>query len=305
MIPFSNKYWRIAKRLQTEQLQRTSTDEIQFTDQDLFHLDIGRRGSSFFLGFYSKEGLKMALTKYGVYKLLNARGFKKILTDIDTTDPYKHRISLYNDHKHKDQLLIELVVRKYFFSLNLPYESPFNGNNYTGLAIDWLLIQDINAEFTAEKPRLPGQRKPGMGLSSIVLELMLITCWRLNLAGIINVPEHYHNAYLYSRIFYYFNPIAQAKFLALRSKFKKYPLHKISWGIDWGCVTDLDSGKPFDWFVHHQIVPLHKDLQNVFNGREYDKYVRSMISKYSFAFDEEKYQTCLANFAEQNLDKCI
>ena len=202
-------------------------------------------------------------------------------------------------------LLVELVVRKYFFTLNLPYENPFNNNNYTGLAIDWLLIQNINSRFTSDKPKLPGQRFPGMGLSSVVLELLLIICWRLNLAGLINVPEHYHNAYLYSKIFYYFNPSVQAKFLALAEKFKNMPLHKLSWGIDWGCVEDLNSGKPMDWFVHHQLVPLHQDLQKVFNGREYKKHVRKEINSYKFSFNEEKYLKCSQKYRDQNLEKCI
>ena len=305
MIHLRSKYWWIAKRLQTEQLQRTQSEKFEFSDRDLFELDIGKRGSSFFLGFYSQEGLKLALNKYGVYDLLKEKGFDNIYTDVDTSDPYKHRIALYQESRKKENLIVELVVRKYFFTLNLPYESSFNGSNYTGLAIDWLLIQDVNAHFTVKKQRLPDQNYPGLGLSSIVLELLLIICWRLNLAGIINVPNHYHNAFLYSKIFYYFNPSAQAKFMALRKSFKKYPLHKLSWGIEWGCVEDLIENKPLEWFVHHQIVPLHNDLQKVFNGWKYKSQVRKEIKKFKFAFNEEKYLECMKKFQGKNLEKCI
>jgi hypothetical protein len=305
MIKIRNKYWRIAQRLQTEQLQKSRSEKYKFSDRDLFELDIGKRGSSFFLGFYSEEGLVLALTKYGVYDLLAQRGFKQIITEVDTTDPYKHRIALYNNSKSKGNLLIELVLRKYFFTLNQPYDSPFNTRNYTGLAIDWLLIQNINDRFSPEKPRLPGQRFPGMGLSSVVLELLLIICWRLNLAGLINVPEHYHNAYLYSKIFFYFDPFVQAKFLALSEKFKDLPLHKISWGIEWGCVDDLDSGKPLEWFVHHQLVPVHPDLQKEFAGGTYKRIVNREIKSHSFAFNEKKYTECKERYDIQNLEKCI
>jgi hypothetical protein len=97
----------------------------------------------------------------------------------------------------------------------------------------------------------------------------------------------------------------QAKFLALSEKFKNFPLHKISWGIEWGCVQDLTTGKPLDWFVHHQLVPIHKDLQQVFKSREYKKIVRREIKSYKFAFDEEKYMTCMKKYNDQNLEKCI
>lgn len=305
MIHFSSKYWWIARRLQTEQLQRDSSKSFEFSDKDLFELDIGKRGGSFFLGFYSQEGVKLALQKYGVYDLLERRGFHNIFTDVDTSDPYKHRVALYQESKRKKNLIVELVVRKYPFTINLPYDCEFNGRNYTGLAIDWLLIQDINAHFTEERPRLPGQTHPGLGLSSVVLELLLIICWRLNLAGIINVPNHYHNAFLYSKIFYYLNPSAQSKFLALKKTFKKFPLHKTSWGMEWGCVNDVIEDNVLEWFVQHQIVPLNKDLQKVFKSRQYKKHVQNEINKFKFSFDEEKYVSCLKKQNGKNLEKCI
>ena len=116
---------------------------------------------------------------------------------------------------------------------------------------------------------------------------------------------YYNNAHFYSRIFYYFNPSAQAKFLALQKTFKKYPLDKISWGIEWGCVLDDILNEPMDWFVHHQLVPLHSDLQKVFKSREYKKQVQKEIDSFKFSFDEDKYQACKNSYLDENLDKCI
>ena len=78
MIHLRSKYWWIAKRLQNEQLQRTQSEKYEFSDRDLFELDIGKRGSSFFLGFYSEEGLKLALNKYGVYDLLKKTSYASV-----------------------------------------------------------------------------------------------------------------------------------------------------------------------------------------------------------------------------------
>jgi hypothetical protein len=305
MIHFRGKYWWIARRLQAEQLRRTQTSDLQISERDLFERDIGKRGSTLFLGFYSEEGIKLALDKYGVYNLLGEKGFRDIATEVDTTDLYKHRIALYEKSKKKENLIIELVLRKYPFKLDLPFQSTYNHKNYTGLAIDWLLIQDIHSQFSEKKPRLPGQKFPGLGLSSVVLELLLIICWRLNLSGIINVPNHYHNAFLYSKIFYYLNPQAQAKFLALKNTFKKVPLFKISWGVEWNCVWDVHLNKPFEWFVDSQIVPLHKDLQKLFKSRDYKLTVEAEQKKYQFTFDESKYNSCLKKFNAKTLEKCI
>jgi len=300
-----NKYWHIAKRLQTEQLQKPDISQIDFSEKNLFHLDIGKRGSTFFLGFYSKEGLKIAFEKYGVYKKLEKKGFKEIITDIDTSDPYKHKIALYYKEKNKKNLLVELVVRKQYFSVHMPFDCHINNKSFLALAIDWLLIQNITGSFTEKRPRLPGQHYPGLGFSHLVLDLLLITCWRLNLAGVLNVPEHYHNAYIYSKAFYYLDPNLQAMYLSLKKCFKNFPLDKISWGIDWGCVIDLNCNKPFQWPIAKQVVPLEKELKGVFQGLSYRRYVKQHIKEYKYEFDEAKYLQCKNKMSEFNMEKCI
>jgi hypothetical protein len=301
----SNKYWKIAKRLQTQQLQRISTEQPKISEKDLFQLDIGRRGGSFFLGFYSEEGIQLALTKYGIYDDLRGLGFTDILTEIDTDDPYKHRITFYYQKKQQQNLLVDLVVRKYHVRLKMPFESPHNGKSYLGLKIDWLNLQNIRASFTEERPRLPGQKFPGLGMSLKVVELLMIICWRLNLSAIVNIPEHYHNAYLYSRIFYYIEPEVEALFCALKSAFKKYPLHKISWGIDWECVIDLETGVPLNWITSEQIIPINKELKEVFSSKKYKDYITERAKGYRFEFDEEKYHTLKQQISQNMMEKTI
>jgi hypothetical protein len=295
-----NKYWLIAKRLQTEQLQRLNLSDLDFSEKSMFQLDLGRRGSTFFLGYYSEEGIKLALQKYGVFRKLKQRGFQNILTIVDTSDPYRHKITIYEKQQDQNNIIIELVLRKDFFTIHMPYTDPLNGKTYLGLTIDWLCVQNLRGAFDKNRPRLPGQRYPGLGFSSVVVELLMIICWRLNLSGLINVPEFYHNAVFYSKIFYYLNPEDQAKYFALRKAFKEYPVDKISWGIDWGCVTDVSLQQPFTWFVKPQVVPLEKNLKEMFKSRQYLTHVADQAKSYRFTFDEEKYKEIRnKNFSEK------
>ena len=301
----SDKYWRIAGYLYKKQIKQSSFGNLDLSDTDLFNLDIGKRGGEFFLGFFSKEGVKIALEKYGLYAELRNRGFDNVITDIDTTDPFKHKILIFKEKKNQANLLIELVLRKSFFKLNLPFANKHNGKCFQCLTIDWLSMQNPIGEFTPRRPRLPGQKYPGLGMSIIVVELLMITCWRLKLAGIVNFPGHYHNAYLYSKIFFYANPLAQAKFLALKKAFKSYPLDKISWGIDWGCVTEANENKIFNWIVSEQVVPVDERLKKIFSGKKYKKYVNEKMKDFKFSFDEQKYQSIKKNITVQNMEKVI
>ncbi len=263
------KYWQIAKRLTTAQLQKETIDDRIINETDLFNLDIGRRGRNFFLGFYSLEGLKLAFEKYDVLKALKEKGFTDIIYDLDTSDPYVHRLTLFNEKKTKNDILIELVLKKYNVIIDMPFSTQLNGKCFETVAIEWMCLQNPYSDFTKKRPRLPGQRFPGLGLASKSVELLMIMSWRLNLAGLVNTPDHYHNAYLYSKIFYYLDPELQARLLAIARDLKGQSLDKIAWAIEWDAVNDLNTGKPLKWLAGKQIVPFNKELKKLFQFQIY------------------------------------
>jgi hypothetical protein len=302
---FSHKFWRIARHLNKTNLHQPVITSLDLSEEDLFNLDIGKRGGDFYLGYYSREGVKLALEKYGFYAELKNRGFEKNITVVDTSDLYKHKISVFNEKKSQQNLLIELVLRKSFFKLNLPFQNKHNNKCFQCLTIDWLSMQNPKAEFTPRRPRLPGQKHPGLRMSIIAVELLMITCWRLKLSGLVNFPSHYHNAFLYSKIFYYLDPAAQAKFLALKKAFKSYPLDKLSWGIDWGCVQDLNTNETFTWMVSEQILPVDERLKKLFAGKKYKKCVNEKMKGFKFAFDEAKYQEIKKKVTVTSMEKII
>jgi hypothetical protein len=283
------RYWQIAKRLTTAQLQKDDGDDQIINESDLFNLDIGRRGRNFFLGFYSLEGLKLAFEKYEVIRALNEKGFKDIVYDLDTSDPYVHRLTLFNKQKCKDDILIELVLKKYNVVIDMPFKTPLNGKCFETVAIEWMCLQNPYVDFSKKRPRLPGQKFPGLGLASKSVELLMIMSWRLNLAGLVNTPDHYHNAYLYSKIFYYLNPEFQARLMAIARDLKSYPLDTIAWAIEWDAVLDLTTGKPLKWMVGKQIVPFNNDLKRLFDSREYNKIVKTKMKDHKFKLDIEKF----------------
>ena len=106
----SHKFWHIAKSLQNKNLQQSKIKNLDFSESDLFNLNIGKRGGDFFLGYYSKEGVILAFKKYGVYVELKNLGFDKVITVVDTLDLYKHKISFFKEEKNQKNLLIELEL---------------------------------------------------------------------------------------------------------------------------------------------------------------------------------------------------
>ncbi len=281
----SKKYWQIAKRLTTAQLQKDQSDSSYFTEQDLFNVDIGRRGHDFFLGYYSHEGLKLVIEKYGVFDMLKSMGFKQPSYTINTDDPYVHKLTVYDAKR----MLVEVVLKRDTFNLSMPFPTELEGKRINTLAIEWMSMQNPDAEFEKSRPKLPGQQYPGLGIASKAVEILMIAAWRLKLAGLLNTPQYYHNAFLYSRIFFCLDPNQQALLQALSRDTKKYQLSTVAWALEWGAIFEEKQDTPFRWEVTKQIVPLDGELKKLFNSWDYRKLVKKLAQDYKFRLDEDKF----------------
>ncbi len=294
MIPRRWKMLEIARRLSTHQLTRMNNHLADLDGlNNLLHRSPDERGSLFFLGYYSREGLEYALERYGIFDELRKRGFDHFIVDVDTTDPYRHRLALYYQQKDDEHLLAEVVLRRKVITLYPPFPSPVHGRQYEVLQVEWLVLQNPTRSFTPQRPRLPGQTHPGLGMGEMVVTLLMIVCWRLRLAGVLNVPEHFHNAYMYSSVFYYVNPEDNGRLKAMARdllKKGKRDLAKASWAIDLGCVRE--NGQPFQWFTHQQLIPIDKELKEYFSSAGYRKAEQDAKKRYHYQLDEACWQRC-------------
>ncbi|MGD9900212.1 MAG: hypothetical protein AB7T22_13905 [Calditrichaceae bacterium] len=283
------KYWQVAKKLTTAQLQKENSNQSFLIEEDFFNIDIGKRGHSFFLGYYSKAGIELALEKYDVKQILREKGFEKLVLNLDTNDPYRHRMTIYDKVQDPDKMLFELILKKERIQIDMPFKTDLNGKTFETIAIEWMCMQNPYKDFTPAKPILPGQRFPGLGMASKAVELLIIISWRLKLAGLVNIPQHFHNAFLYSKVFYYIDPLDQAKLIAMIRDTKNYPLEKVAWAMEYDAVTDLKTGQPAEWFISKQIIPLDSRLKKLFNSRAYRQLVKKEAENYKYKLDIQKY----------------
>lgn len=283
MVKISKKAHLISKMLTTHQLTRIRESDIDLNLGDFLESDPQRRGTPFFLGFYSKSGLKLAFKKYGVFEELKKRGFTDVQLEINTSDPFQQRLCFYQKEKNKKNILIEVVLKRKHLTTYSPFPSNIHGRSFEFLCVEWLAMRDPQAKFTMDRPRLPGQEYPGLRAGRLAAELLAISSKRLRLAGILNVPEFFHNAQMYSKTFHFLNPEFEGKRIALQKLLKNYRLADVSWAIDLGCIKEND--KPFKWFVSEHIMPLDRDLKNYFSSPEYQKTVKETAKKYNYTLD--------------------
>jgi hypothetical protein len=195
-----------------------------------------------------------------------------------------------------DQYLIYMIVRTDQPALKVSSHSAdglhfireiLNLDNLDILYIRWLSLQNPGRPFSSDKPRLPGQKYPGSGLGRAFFTELRRMCLAAKRDGILNVPEHFHNAVMYKG-FYFIDPYHQAQFnrmlIDLDSEIKRTSLAKVSWAVGTGALR-LD-GEICVWNLGEQIFPLGRKTISYFNSCHYtDTVAEQEINWGKFTID--------------------
>ncbi|MFQ6616528.1 MAG: hypothetical protein ACE5HZ_07135 [Fidelibacterota bacterium] len=277
------KYRDIIKHIST--LQMTQPDrEGEMTGEDIFADLTQGRGSSLFLGTYSRRGILFALKKLGILAELEARGLDNISVEIDTSEPFRHRLRLCHREAGTEYLVVEAVLRRGTFSFPDSITVPLSRQRYDILVVEWLLLQNPLRPFTEERPRLPGQDHPGLGLMEETGEILYWVGRRARADGVLMVPKYLHAAYVYSQDFLFVSPRFQALMeRADRQLFRKYPMARVAWAIEEGAVFNRRDASTLTWTPSEMILPVSKALQGYFYSNAYRTQVGRSKQEFDFA----------------------
>lgn len=301
MIQLSKKYRRIYHKLTNFELQRDKPSGRLISDDDILADLTKKERPRLFLDFYSEEGVRKALDEYGIFKDLRKRGFKDFIIILDTRDPYRHKFRAYYEKKKSDHLLCEAYLRKKCFIVKPVFSTIIKDEPFTLIVIEWLTLQDPTSKFTPRRPQLPGQKYPGLRIGRKVLEIFINMCLRLKTDGLLNIPEHYHNATFYSRYFKYFNPQTEGFFQAIQRDLKHWGIYKLSWAIYWECLLETTSGNYWKWFTDEQILPISAKIKHYFNSTEYRSQVKKASQSVRFIIDEQKFNNQRAKYKNKDI----
>ncbi len=230
------------------------------------------------LGFYTRDGLALALERYGFLDLLREKGFDGFLLSVDTSSSARHIVRLHFGQRDPEHLLIELVLC--IRSLYLP-----SGEECRMLRVEWLLMQDPTAGFSLEQPPLPGQDYPGLGLFRWFGELLRLMAMRLECDGLSNQPQHYHNGHLYGKVMMFFHPEDEGQLRALDRDLlgrDNLNLAEATRAVECGRVIDVETGEPIKWEVRAQVLPITLRLSSYFMSDEYRRSVLEHRQRRSF-----------------------
>ena len=141
-----------------------------------------------FLGRLTGEALGAALDAAGIPTLLATRGFPGLRIETDLAEgEHRLRVAASDD----GALLVELRLAE--MATPVPAVLRASGpETLHVLAILWVALQNPRAPFTPERPRLPGQDHPGLGVGRRLYEVLRGWAGAFGKDALLNVPEHYH-----------------------------------------------------------------------------------------------------------------
>jgi acetoin utilization deacetylase AcuC-like enzyme len=266
------RYRRLARELDPRELSgEAGQDDWGLTAEDVLSSLAGPHRPQRFLGFYSLQGLELTLERAGLLDRLRALGFERPTLEMDLDNPTGDTLRLYGDESRRE-LLIEMRAR-------------IDRGTVPGLSllrIEWLLLQNPRAEFTSERPHLPGQTHPGLGISQDIVALLVLACDRLQLDGLLFVPSHYHTASAGRKTLRFLDPADEGLFRALHRALRELPLAEATRAVDERRVVDAGTGEPFTWQPMPMVVPVSERLRALAEGEEYEGKVAEEAAKRAF-----------------------
>ncbi|HYG69666.1 MAG TPA: histone deacetylase, partial [Anaeromyxobacteraceae bacterium] len=227
--PLSARYSRIAQEIAPSAL----SDSGELTAEDLEEaLGIRSQRQKLLLGFYTAAGMEHALYRYGILDQLERLGYRHFRAAFDRAGPGE-RVRIYGEADGTEHLLVEVILEKRrVLGVEVLY-------------VHWLSLRNPRAQFSDNRPRLPGQEVPGLGLAREAGSMLARMAIRLGLGGVAFRPAHFHTAYTARHDFEFVDPHRQGRFEALVRDTKGLPLAEVTGLLDEGRIRA--NGQPYAW----------------------------------------------------------
>ena len=243
----------------------------------LLAVDLGE--SRLFLGRFDEAALRRELEREDILRGLAARGYDQVglRTSFESGEhrlrvrPRGGRTSLVDLRLVETTMVVteEVIRRGGLEVLSVLFNS-------------WLSLQDPRASFTAERPRLPGQRFASLGLARPFYTLLARWAREWGKDAVLATPEYYHNAVFYSPAFRFLSPQEQGRFEALRRDLSGLPVAQASAAVAEGRVRDLSVGQSLAWLPGLMVSAVSEQLTRALDGEDYRRAAFEALAEARF-----------------------
>jgi acetoin utilization deacetylase AcuC-like enzyme len=268
-----------------------ATGDLGLTLEDLFPGLAASATEPRLLGYYSRQGLELALERQGFLGRLRSKGFAQPTLELDLADPARQVVKVFGGITPRPsgpvpdrrELLVELVCHRDRRSIP----------GHELLAIDWLLLQNPRERFTAAarpgdpsagsaRPQLPGQEHPGLGLFDEMNALLIVACERVGLSGLVVTPSQYHLACQWQKRLRFLVPRAGARLRAMREAMHGLGLADSARALAAGRLVDALTGETCSYEPAPMVLPVSDELKAELDPEAYQRAVDEAAEQFRF-----------------------
>jgi hypothetical protein len=227
---------------------------------------LGAEASGLLLGRFDAAAVRAELDEAGLLASLGERGYPEVEVRVGAVSG-EHRLEVRARRGRVS--LVDLRLSEASSAVEEPLARAHGLSVLSVLTVLWLSLQHPRGRFTRERPRLPGQRFPGLGLSRTVVLRLLHWARAWGKDALVAIPQYYHNAVFYSPIFRFVSPQTQGRVEALRRDLARLPVARASAAVEEKRVRLAPAGQPFAWDTGPMLVPLTPLLVAYFDSADY------------------------------------
>lgn len=280
---------KLSKYLQPMDFSSSVEKEFGAIDFGGAVLDQSRKREKLFLRNFTADALLGIMGKVKLLEHLERLGITDVRVTVDVDEYYIHYMKVYFRDIDPEMLLLDLRLSESRF---IPDRSFFENeayNAYDMIVIEWLSAQNpLHRAFDREKPQLPGQRKPGLGILNYCFEMMYVVAREIIKDGFLDIPDHMHGAIMYSRKFKFFNPVHEGILRAMMRDLGRYSLADISWGIITQTIIEEYKNQPQQYAPSEQIFYVSDRMRDYFRSKKYLSVYNKYYRRKRFRFEYEE-----------------
>jgi hypothetical protein len=238
--------------------------------------------TSLFLGRLDPEALRREIEDAGILAALAARGYARVQlrTSVESGE---HRLRIIPAGGTKT--LVDLRLTEATTLLKEPRRGRLGLEVLSFLSMNWLTLQDPDRPFAADRPQLPGQDHPGLGLARAVYERLLVWAEDWGKDGLLNFPEYFHNALIYAPAFRFISPARAGRFRALRRDLAPLAMAEASWAVEQGRVREEPAGTVVSWEPAEMVAAISHDVRRYLDSEDYERAIAEVADQTRYRVD--------------------
>jgi hypothetical protein len=161
----------------------------------------------------------------------------------------------------------------------------------------WVREQDPTREFSSDRPRLPLQTHPGLGILRRVFRVAARMAAELGLDGLANFPKFAHDAAIFyrSRLFLFLDAHEQGRFEAMLRDLGPLGLRDMSLAFVGDAVRD-ETNETVAWRPGFQVYPLSAELSGYFHSEVYASSVAAAARGARYRVERARLESALRVF---------